>query len=214
MQIDNLSDVQRSIYDLLVKGKEPAAIAERLNSTEALVRANMTRIRNKGVALPGDDGYSAAVPPPNTVPVKEILSKPESKPASSGGTQNDQIAAMLNQAGKGIDAKELAALADKVAGKAVRDIHPMILLGITIQYVKTCGGRMVAHQVIEDVYGALRSFVGGALPADDGGEAVPLPKTDKDRLSFLEEQNTQLLDQIRDLQAKLRSQNPSLVGSN
>jgi hypothetical protein len=203
--LDQLTEIQRSIYDLTAQGLQPAEIAGRIGSTEALVKANITRIRGKGVTMP-KPGEQPLQPPPNTVPVTNVLSQPPSKPAATGGSENDRIAAMVNQAGGAIDAKELAALADKVAGRAVRDIHPMILMGITIQFVKLCGGRMIAHQVIEDVYGALRSFVGNVQP-DEGGEALPLPQTDKERLAFLEEQNKALLDEIRDLQAKVRSQN-------
>ncbi len=209
--LEQLTEIQRSIYDLTAQGLQPAEIAGRIGSTEALVKANITRIQGKGVTMP-KPGDQPVQPPPNTVPVANVLSQP-SKPPATGGSENDRIAAMVNQAGGAIDAKELAALADKVAGRAVRDIHPMVLLGTTIQYVKLCGGRMIAHQVIEDVYGALRSFVGNVGP-DEGGEALPLPQTDKERLAFLEEQNRQLLDQLRDLQAKVRNQNPAYASDN
>lgn len=82
---------------------------------------------------------------------------------------------MLAGSGVAMSADELRALADKVAGKAAREVHPMILMGVTIQYVKMCGGRMIAHQVIEDVYSALKMFVGTSIPDDGSQETVKLP---------------------------------------
>ncbi len=212
-ELSQLSDQQRQIYDLLVAGKAPADIATQMGSTEALVKANMTRIVNKGVDLPTPGGPRLSVPATH-VPVGEVLTPPAPKPAATGGTENDRIAAMLSGGGTAISADELRALADKVAGKAAREVHPMILMGVTIQYVKMCGGRMVAHQVIEDVYSALRAFVGTSIPDDGSQETVKLPQTDQERLKFLEDLSEKQGEHIRQLEAKLRSSNPSYAGVN
>lgn len=203
--LSELTEIQREIYEQLAAGKTPEQIAKRIGSTEALVKANMTRITNKGVKLP-ESGSQVPQPPPTYVPIGEVLASPSGKPPNSYGSENDRIAAMVSEAGPAISAEELRALADKVAGKAAREVHPMILMGVTIQYVKMCGGRMTAHQVIEDVYAALKSFVGTVIP-DDGGETVKLPKTDAERLVFLEESNKSLQEQIQALEAKLRERN-------
>lgn len=210
--LSTLSEQQRQIYDLLAEGKTPAQIATALHSTEGLIKANMTRIVNRGIDLPAP-GAAKSPMPATHVPVDQVLTPPAGPPPATGGSQNDVIAQMISTAGKALSADELRTLADKVAGSAVREVHPMILLGVTIQYVKLCGGRMVAHQVIEDVYSALRMFVGTSLP-DDGGETVKLPETDKERLAFLEEQVAKQQDLIRQLEAKLRARDPSWTGVN
>lgn len=203
-----LSEQQRQIYDLLAAGNDVTTIATRLGSTPALVTANMTRIKNKGLALPVHGEPRAAIPATH-VPTDEILAPPVSKPAASGGTENDRIAAVLNSTGgTAISADELRALADKVAGNAAREVHPMILMGVTIQYVKLCGGRIAAHQVIEDVYSALRGFVGIKLPDDESHETVKLPETDKERLQSLELTLKRQQDLIEKLEAKLRNHDP------
>jgi hypothetical protein len=81
-------------------------------------------------------------------------------------------------------------------------------MGVTIQFVKLCGGRMTAHQVIEDVYTALRQFSsenGGKVPGDDGGQTEPMAKTDKERLVLQEEQIASLTDTVTKLKARLGS---------
>lgn len=216
-ELNQLTEAQRTIYDGLAVGVTVEGIAKQLGTTVALVNANITRIKNKGFALPSPDSPKLSVPATNVEP-KDLLGPLPTKPVAAGGTENDRIAAEVSTGGKAISAEELRALADKVAGNAAREIHPMVLMGIAIQFVKLCGGRMTAHQVIEDVYGALRSFAvenGKSVPEDTGGETIPLPAGDKERLAFMEKQVKDQDSKISDLQAQLRKFTgaPSAYGS-
>lgn len=203
--LNSLSEQQRQIYDNLAAGRTVPEIAKALGSTEALIQANITRIKSKGVALP--TGQSAkAESPADTVPVTEVLGPRSTPTPSAGGSEHDRIAAEIKRSQPAVSPEQLAAIADKVAGSAVRDVQPMILLGTTIQYVKFCGGRMAAHQVIEDVFGALRAFVGDTTP-DAGGETVKLPQTDRERLEFLEQNNAELREQIKQLSEQVHKAN-------
>lgn len=204
--LDSLSPSQRQVYDLLQQGQTSDRIAATMGTTLGVIEAQKTRIRNKGITVPGE---AAPVSPATHVPIGHLPKvEPLDPPTRSGGSDNDRIAAQLR--GKALDADELAKLADKVAGSTARDIHPMILLGIAIQFVKLCGGRMTAHQVIEDVYGALRAMVGDTSP-DAGGQTQPLPATEKERLAFLEEQNAMLREQNEKLTRQTR---PSYSSAN
>lgn len=205
-ELTQLTEAQRSIYEGLASGATVERIAQKLGTTPALVNANITRIKNKGFELPKPGSPKLSVPVTH-VETKDLLGSPPEKPVASGGSENDRIAAQLNVSGKAISADELRALADKVAGPSAREVQPFVLMGLTIQYVKLCGGRMTAHQVIEDVYGALRAFAGetgGSVPEDVGGETKPLPSNEKERVTFLEEQVKAQDTKISDLQAQLR----------
>jgi hypothetical protein len=218
--LESLSPPQREIYDLLLAGKSPAEVGRKLGKDAQIVNAQITRIKNKGIPVPGDGTTNTPVVPADqftggaggqfvggsqSEPAHPMTLNPgtdlnpglsTTRPTPTGASSNDQIARELT--GKAVSADELAALARKVGGNAIKDIHPMLLMGIVIQFVRTCGGRMSAHQVIEDVYSALRGFAndGKPVPGDDG-EAKPLPQTDQDRIKFLEEQVEGLREELQ-----------------
>lgn len=207
--LNTLSEAQRKVYDLLAQGRNSEQIARELDTTLGVVEAQKTRIRTKGIPLPGEGPRPADTPPPAThVPVGHLPPvEPLPRLQSTGGSDNDRIAAQLT--GKALNADELAKLAEKVAGTTAKDIHPMVLLGCTIQYVKLCGGRMTAHQVIEDVYGALRAFAGNTGP-DAGGQTEPMPQSEREQLAFLREQN----EILRSENTNLKRQTGSSYSSN
>ncbi len=193
--LEVLSPSQREVYDLLAQGKTPTQIVNSLDSTLGVINAQITRIRNKGLTLPGEEGEKplpTLVNPAHVEPQK-VFAAPQERPLASGPSSNDQIASQLQNAGTALTPDQLSQLASKVGGSFAKDIHPMVLMGVTIQFVKLCGGRMTAHQVIEDVYSALRGFAGDGKPVPgDDGETKPLPQTEGERLKLLEEQNAEL----------------------
>jgi len=153
----DLSPAQKEIYDLVQAGGTPETIARKLGKELWIVNAQITRMRTKGV-LP---------------PRRPLQASPTHERATSTGpTSNEAVAMQLNKAGTAQYEipPELKSIAEKHG--EVLDVHPMILLGVTIQFVKLCGGRMHAHQVIEDVYGALRTLVSDATP-DKPGVTMP-----------------------------------------
>jgi cell division protein FtsB len=81
------------------------------------------------------------------------------------------------------------------------DVHPMVLLGVTIQYVKLVGGRLSAHQCIEQVYEALRVMVGDGSPkVGEEQWTAPWP------LDSVEAENEILKQRIADLEKQLGGQ--------
>jgi len=151
-----LSPSQRTIYTMLVEGKSHASINRALGLRPGILNAQITRIR-KYMPIPGDDDYGRQANPAHVSPSDLKPVGDTSRPVGTGASSNEQIVRELS--GQALTADQLVELSKKVGGNVARDIHPMILLGITIQFVRMCGGRMIAHQVIEDVYDALKSFV-------------------------------------------------------
>lgn len=204
-----LSPQQQGIYRGLAEGKSPDTIAREMGTLVGLVNANITQIRNKNIPIP--TGRVENATPPDEFKAHQILTNP--RPAAHGGSENDRIVNTVSDSAPAINAEKLRALADQVAGQTGRDIQPMVLLGVTIQFVKFCGGRFTAHQLIEDVYGALRAFAqetaGMKLPEDNGGEAMPLPSSDRERLELAEKTNRELMARVAQLEAKLRERQPS-----
>lgn len=79
-----------------------------------------------------------------------------------------------------------------------KDVHPMVLLGITIQFVKFVGGRLTAHQLIESVYEALRAMVSDGSPKVGTEEwSAPWP------MNAVEAENAELKKRIAELEEKL-----------
>lgn len=201
--LDKLSDPQRQIYDLTVEGNTPEQIAKKSGIMLGVVMAQLTRIRNKGIPLPGDANYKegtivdSATPATHINPA-EAMAKVPTRPIGTGPSSNEAIANELRSGGTALSSEELKQLAENVAGKLDRDIHPMALLGCTIQFVKLCGGRMSAHQVIEDAYSALRAICNGSSTPQPGenAETKPMTMTVEERLKLLEEQNKNLREQL------------------
>lgn len=200
--LNQLSEAQRKIYDLVAAGKSPESIATKLDITLGVVNAQITRIKNKGINIPSDGKSATATNHPAGFSPTS-LNAPTDRPSASGASSNDMIADTLRKSGMAIDNKQLVELAEKVGGGVVKDIHPMILLGVTIQYVKMCGGRMTAHQVIEDVYSALRDFTGTKVMDGDGGSTLPMPTSDHEKVAYLMEQNANLQRELNELRRRV-----------
>lgn len=175
-----LSQSQQEIYDLLQKGLTPGEIASTLRKDEGIVNAQITRMRTKGVL------------PPLDIKIQEAPRQPS--PASTGPTSNDGVAKVISAAGPANYElpKELREIAD-MHGE-VLDVHPMIMLGVAIQFVRLCGGRMHAHQVIEDVYGALRSMVGDA-PDNKEHVTMPFPTVESERQQLATAERIKILEE-------------------
>lgn len=174
-----ISPAQQEVYDLVMVGKTPQEIAKKLGKDIGIINAQITRLRSKGVLKP-EPRQSA-----NT-----------GKPQAVGPTSNEAVANELNKAGaaKYEIPPELKKVADKHG--EVLDVHPMIVLGVTIQFVKLCGGRMHAHQVIEDVYGALRVMVGDTDTSSDQPKTT-LPYAAAEQLKTLEDQLNSIKNSLR-----------------
>jgi DNA-binding CsgD family transcriptional regulator len=224
INLDLLSPPQRQVYDLLAQGKTVDAIVKKLDTTLGVVNAQITRIRNKGIPLPGEGTTTPLVDPeqpgfpgfpalsqptvspardPAAVDPAKIYAAPQSPPpAATGASSNAQVINALEGTGQAVlSDKVIQKIADKVGPTLAKDLHPLAVLGVTMQYVRFCGGRMTAHQIIEDVYAALQLFTGKPAKGDSG-KTEPMPQTDRDQLEFLREQNEQLRKRITDLEAR------------
>ncbi len=158
MKTKELSGQQKRVHDLLAKGLSVGQIASRLHTNKGVVNAQITRMRNKGVTVPPagvDVGKKA----------EEVLS--------------EQVLTAFEQAGKiapnvTIDKSTLPNLEHRLRAQPGAEhylalgIHPFLQFDLVIKFVKLFGGRKAAHQAIEDVFGALREFIG--IKTDEGCE--------------------------------------------
>lgn len=196
-RLDELSEAQRDIYNWLAEGLTPQDIERRHKVPIGIVNAQITRIKNKGIALPTDKTEPTEPSYTKASSAEPTGFAPQFDPSIYVGTTDKagpgptSVGEVLNQVkGKGITDAEMEEVAKKFGTTVARDVHPMALLGVTIQYVKLCGGRFTAHQVIEDVYTALRTMCGDE--STNSGATKPLPQTDAERIQLLEEQNAEL----------------------
>ncbi len=207
MSLESLSPAQKQVYDLAQQGLTVAAISQKLGITEGVAAAQITRIRNKGIQLPGQESR----PGPQFAGY-ESRPASEKRPAPSDPVQIVKEAERTGEAQYPDLGSPLMQEAAAKVGQGI-DVHPMILLGVTIQFVKLVGGRMTAHQVIEDVYEALRMMVGeGGLP--DDGATSPWPKDLEAENAALKDQMIALKQEVSDLRRHLersRSPEPSTV---
>lgn len=179
-----LSPAQRDVYEAVEQqGLNPVQAAERLGSTVGVVQAQLTRIRNKGIPIRGV-GADERRPEPQSP--QEVV-----KEAAAAGVAEYPVDESLQRA------------AERAAQGT--DVHPMVLLGVTIQFVKLVGGRMTAHQLIEDVYEALRTFVAdGTVPEE--GATSPWPKDLETENAQLKAQMTAMQQELSDLRRTLERQ--------
>jgi len=164
--VASLSEDQREIYDRLMAGQTVEQIAASSGRPVGIIQAQRTRILNRGLSLPGMSATTATTGD-SFVNESPTYSSPSPGPfANSGSRQNvepttvDQrsVEKIIDDASMGGSAEynveEIVARMQASGGGQQRpDTHPMVLLGVTIQFMKLAGGRMASHQLIEDVYG-------------------------------------------------------------
>lgn len=208
-KVDSLSEDQKTIYSHLVKGRSIKEIAEVLGRPESIIAAQKTRILNKGIDLPETVSDRQSVPPPQKPQV-------HSRPRATGPSSNEEVLRQAQEAGQAeYDVEKIIEEVRKQSGDNinVRDVHPMVMLGVAIQFMKLAGGRMHAHQLIEDVYGALQMLVNGNRMRDVPGvttETKPWPpqKTEDSGIKGADNTIIQMLSeqqrQISQLAEKLR----------
>ncbi len=138
----SLSPQQQSILDMYKAGNDDAKIIKKLGVTPGVLQAQKTRLRGKGYDINGKidstvDSYRDKTTSSNSRIVHEA--------AETGPARYD-----VDQLVREMKASQNPKVSDN-------EVNPMIFLGVTIQYMKLCGGRMQAHQMIEDVYGAMQA---------------------------------------------------------
>lgn len=178
------SPPQQEIVNLVQQGVTTVpALATRLGKSESIIKSQITRIQNAGIG--------------HLVSAVRTTDSQSNQPTNTGSS-NKQI---LQEA---VDAGEANytipdELVDSVRQYAQdRDVHPMVLLGVTIQYTKLVGGRLAAHQLIEQVYEALRVMVSDGSPKVGKEDwSAPWP------LNAVEAENVDLKQQLADLQRRL-----------
>jgi hypothetical protein len=156
-----LSKPQEDIVALVNQGiTEIGGIAKRLGKSEGIIRAQLTRIRNAGeghrISSIKDGTPTSYGSAPDHAPAR---------PKMVGTSSNEAVVRQATAAGQAefeIPEHVVREFQHQFGGRT--DIHPMVLLGVTIQYVKLLGGRLSAHQCIEQVYDALRMMVSDGSP--------------------------------------------------
>jgi hypothetical protein len=192
MSLEMLSEAQRKLYDAIMAGKPKLEIMRDLRLTDGTYAAQCTRIRNKGVSLPN----MAPTPPPNLGSKQDVLDQA----VGSGDAIYDIEAAI-----------KAAQARDEVHGD-MKVMHPMAILGVTIQFMRLCGGRFHAHQTIEDVYGAIRTFNADGPSADDVVEAATKPFSkhvpDQERLDEWFDKVEGVKDELKEMLEGATAQTP------
>lgn len=186
--MSSISPPQQEIVDLVQQGVTTiSALAAKLGKSEGIINAQITRIQNSG----NEQLVSSIQKTTNST-------RSSSRPTNTGGSSNKQ---MLQGA---VDAGEANyTIPDELVNAARqysqdRDVHPMVLLGITIQFCKLVGGRLASHQLIEQVYEALRVMVSDGSPKVGSEDwSAPWP------LNTVEAENANLKQQIADLKERL-----------
>jgi len=183
MSVETLSSAQRDLYQAMQAGKDKNTIIRELGLTEGTFAAQCTRIKNKGISLPNFPGHTGTNPSfgqTHQPSRQDVASGRASRPMSTGPGESKSVLNEVSDAGPAVydverTIKEAQARGD-IHGE-MRDLHPMAILGVTIQFMRLCGGRFHAHQIIEDVYGAVRLMAGDGPKADDVVAAATKPFT-------------------------------------
>lgn len=181
-----LSLAQEEILNLVNEGVNNVQdLSEKLRKPENIIRAQLTRIKNAG----------------HNIKVEEKIDSIEcGRPRSSGRSSNEHITKIAEDAGNAKYTLDHEQVREFMAQhKSDVDVHPMVLLGVTIQFVKLCGGRLSAHQTIEQVYSALRAMVGDGSPSIAQEQwSAPWP------LNSVELENQELKKRIAELERKVK----------
>lgn len=184
--MSSISPPQQDIINLVQQGVTTvSALAAQLGKSEGIINAQITRIQNSG----NEHLVSA---------VQKTTSSPSGRPANTDSSSNKQVLQGAVDAGEAVYEipDELVDAARQYSQD--RDVHPMVLLGVTIQFCKLVGGRLSAHQLIEQVYEALRTMVSDGSPKVGQEDwSAPWP------LNAVESENADLKQQLADLKKKL-----------
>lgn len=151
-----LSAAQQDIVDLVKQGvTEVSQLAKRLKKSDGIIKAQLTRIRN------ANEGHLVSKVTGSPVETASKGSRPVNVTPQS---DNARVVQGAVDAGPAVyDIPQSAIDAARMYTQD-SDVHPMVLLGTTIQYCKLVGGRLSAHQLIEEVYEALRVMVSDGSP--------------------------------------------------
>ena len=163
-----LSQAQIDIFNLWKTGLTAEKIAKKLHITNAVVKAQMTRIRGKGIDVQNQG-----------TPLMEVFA------AEADSKLISQVEGALGQAQKvGDKAEQLQSMGSlpdlehrlRTSPNAERyarlGVHPFLQFDLVVKFVKLFGGRDGAHQAIEDVFDSIRDFLGVKDPPRVDGESV------------------------------------------
>ena len=151
-----LSGSQERVLELANKGLTVAQIASRLHTTKGVVAAQMTRIRNKGVKIPGAS-------------LSNVFTEADASKADDAlvGQVNSALAQAAKIGEKAVINKaDLPDLEHRLRSAPGAEhymklgIHPFLLFDVVVKFTKMLGGREAAHQAIEDVFESIRGFLG------------------------------------------------------
>lgn len=210
-KINSLSEDQRAIYKLLVSGHTIEQIASQMDRPEGIIAAQRTRIINKGIDLPELPQVQQA----SQQASQQTPSTPKyDRPRVTSRSSNEAILDEAQQAGSAeYNVEKIIEEVKKQTGDnlSVRDVHPMVLLGITIQFMKLTGGRMHAHQLIEDVYGALRAMVDGGQMREVPGATTQTKPWPPEKPSNIQSADASILSVLEKMQQDQRRQSDELA---
>lgn len=192
-KLESLSPPQREVYDALASGKTPEEVATQLGKPLGIINAQITRIKNKRIPIPTPDRS-------NETPEETVGTDARRVPKPVGSISSDQqVREQLGKVGEFKIPDEVLAQVSEAMDR--RDVHPLIMIGTTVQFVRLAGGRISAHQTIEDVYEALRLFNGHGAMGEEPKETTPWSGSPEMRINALEAENAELKERIARLEA-------------
>lgn len=202
-----LSDYQNKIVELVRSGYTTVdEIAKKMDKPSAIINAQLTRIRNAGQGHLVKGVVDRGVLGPKTetrTPSRDSEFATHAPQPNSSNRQIVDDAARAGQAAYEIP-QHLREEFQKQFGSET-DVHPMVLLGVTIQFVKLVGGRIAAHHLIEQVHDALRAMVSDGTPKvgeEEWSAPWPLNATEIE-LKQLRKENAELAAQLKSRKGRL-----------
>lgn len=155
-----LSELQTRIVTMVKDGDTNiASLAEKIGCSKRVIKAQLTRITKSD---------PKAISKANQKALTES-SIPQISDRFKSDVSVDNASDIYNTIAEAQRKETITKLVGEVAAQFQNtyqtnnikvDTHPLVLMGVTIEFVKLCGGRIMAHQLIEDVHAAISTMVG------------------------------------------------------
>jgi len=141
---------QSEVKDYFMEGiTDPAVIAKKMRTTVTIVKRALTNLRKSG-DLAG--AVLNDLPNPPAAATKETGRRVVVGPQGRSKSMQE----IARELAKDEDYKDQ--INRLGTDTSLESVDPFIKMGVTMQFMKFAGGRLAAHQIIEEVYNALALF--------------------------------------------------------
>jgi len=153
--VNNLNEYQKKVYEYVESGLSVEDIAKLMDVYESSVKAQITRITNKGII------FNRPVSSNNEQQNSEQQS-PQNQEVNPHNLSNTQILEEAVASGEAKTLEEVVRELEKagpiLSGK--EDVNVFLAFGVTMQFIRFAGGKINAHQLIEDISEAVKMTCG------------------------------------------------------